>query len=324
MAGGLVALLDDIAALAKMAAATIDDAAAAAARASSKTIGVVVDDAAVTPGYVAGLAADRELPIIKQIAIGSIRNKMLIILPIAMLLSSFDFGHTLIEILLICGGSYLAFEGAHKILHKLSGHHAEKEVPAALQGPEQEKVIISGAVRTDLILSAEIMVIALKDALDNPFFTRLLVMAIVAVVITVVVYGAVAIIVKMDDIGLRMVESGGSAAKVKFGRNLVQAMPKVMTFLTVVGTIAMLWVGGHILLASGYELGVKAPYNLVHDIEGPFHDIAAVGGFLGWLVNTLCSAIVGLVWGGIIAKIVDAVSARRNKGAGDSHTAAAH
>lgn len=312
MAGGLVGLLDDIAALAKMAAASLDDAAAAATKAGAKTVGVVVDDAAVTPAYVQGLAANRELPIIKQIAIGSLRNKMLIILPVAMILSSFAFGHTLIEIILIFGGSFLAYEGAHKILHKLSGHHDEHEdEPAVTQGPDQERAVISSAVRTDLILSAEIMVIALKDALDNPFFTRLLVMIIVALFITVLVYGVVALIVKMDDIGLSMVRKERSATRVKIGRGLVTAMPKVLTTLSVVGTAAMLWVGGHILLSSTKELGWSGPYDLVHRIEEPFHDVAGVGGVLGWVANTVASAILGLVVGVVIAKAVEAVQKAR-------------
>ncbi|NLA36643.1 MAG: DUF808 domain-containing protein [Actinobacteria bacterium] len=320
MAGGLVGLLDDIAALAKMAAASLDDAAAAATKAGAKTVGVVVDDAAVTPAYVQGLAANRELPIIKKIAIGSLRNKMLIILPVAMFLSSFDFGHTIIEIILICGGSFLAYEGAHKILHRLSGHHEEHEdEPAVTQGVDEETAVISSAVRTDLILSAEIMVIALKDALDNPFFTRLLVMIIVALFITLLVYGVVALIVKMDDIGLSMVRKERSTTQVKLGRGLVNGMPKVLTTLTVVGTAAMLWVGGHILLVSTKELGWTAPYDLVHRIEKPFHDVSGVGGALGWTANTVCSAILGLLVGVVIAKVVEAVHKLRNP-----TTAAAH
>lgn len=314
MAGGLVGLLDDIAALAKMAAATLDDAAGAAGRASAKTVGVVVDDAAVTPTYVQGLAAERELPIIRKIAIGSIRNKLLIILPVAMVLSAFSFGHTLIEFLLICGGSFLAFEGAHKVLHKLSGHHeASEDTPAVVQGQDQEDAVTSGAIRTDLILSTEIMVIALKDALEEPFVERLIVLVIVAFLITLLVYGVVALIVKMDDVGLELVRRDRSKSQVRLGKALVQGMPKVLTTLTVMGTAAMLWVGGHILLASTHELGFTAPYDFVHDIEAPFHDVSGVGGALGWLVNTLCSAILGLVWGTILAKVVDRISALRGK-----------
>ncbi|HPB44850.1 MAG: DUF808 domain-containing protein [Microthrixaceae bacterium] len=296
MAGGLVALLDDIAALAKLAAATLDDASAAALKASSKTVGIVVDDAAVTPTYVQGLAAERELPIIKKIAAGSLRNKLVFILPAALLLSA--VAPKLIEVILIFGGGYLAYEGAHKIHARITGHghDHDDDLPAAMSGEEAEKKTISSAVRTDLILSTEIMVLALKEVIDDPFINRLLVLVIVAFLMTAIVYGAVALIVKMDDVGLRMatVDNGRSE---RIGRALVAAMPKVLSTLTVVGTAAMLWVGGHILLSSAAALGWHGPYDLVHRIEQPFHDVSGVGGVLGWVANTLCSAIVGLMVG---------------------------
>ena len=300
MAGGLVGLFDDVAALAKLAASSIDDVGAAAGRASMKAAGVVVDDAAVTPQYVQGLAAERELPIIKKIARGSLLNKLAFILPAAILLS--EIAPTLVEIILICGGSFLAYEGAHKILHALAGDDHDHDVPVAMVGPEAEAATVTGAVRTDFILSAEIMVISLKEVIDEPLVTRGIILAIVAVLITVVVYGAVALIVKMDDVGLRMTQSDSEGSQ-RTGRNLVAAMPKVLKTLSVVGTAAMLWVGGHILLVGAEELGWHFPYDAVHDAEYAVADLP-LGGLIGWSVNTLISAVVGFFWGLIVAGAV--------------------
>ena len=300
MAGGLVGLFDDVAALAKLAASSIDDVGAAAGRASMKAAGVVVDDAAVTPQYVQGLAAERELPIIKKIARGSLLNKLAFILPAAILLS--EIAPTLVEIILICGGSFLAYEGAHKILHALAGDDHDHDVPVAMVGPEAEAVTVTGAVRTDFILSAEIMVISLKEVIDEPLVTRGIILAIVAVLITVVVYGAVALIVKMDDVGLRMAQSDSEGSQ-RTGRSLVAAMPKVLKTLSVVGTAAMLWVGGHILLVGAEELGWHFPYDAVHDAEYAVADLP-LGGLISWSVNTLISAVVGFFWGLIVVGAV--------------------
>ena len=314
MSGGLVGLLDDIAALAKLAAASIDDVGAAAGRASAKAAGVVVDDTAVTPTYVHGLAAERELPIIKKIARGSLKNKLLFILPAALLLS--EFVPVLVEIILMCGGAYLSFEGAEKVHHRLTAHDDGHEVPAVVAGPDAEQRTISGAIRTDFILSGEIMVIALKEVIDEGFVTRAVILVVVAVLITAVVYGVVALIVKMDDVGLRMVESGREPA-MRIGRALVLGMPKVLAVLSVVGTAAMIWVGGHILVAGADELGWHGPYDLVHWLEGLVSDIAGLGGVLAWVVNTLASAIVGLIVGFVIVAIVSQV--RRRRGAAVAH-----
>ena len=320
MAGGLVGLLDDIAALAKLAAASIDDVGAAASRASVKAAGVVVDDTAVTPAYVHGLAAERELPIIKRIAKGSLRNKILIILPIALVLSA--IAPVLVEIILMCGGTYLAFEGAEKLHHRFFAHDPadddEVSVAEAEQtfGPEHEERTIAGAIRTDLILSAEIMVISLKEVLDEGIVSRAIILAIVAVVITVIVYGVVALIVKMDDAGLRLVERGG-ATSARLGRGLVTSMPKVLATLSSVGTVAMLWVGGHILVVGSAELGWEGPEHLVHSLEHGVDDVAGIGGVLGWCVNTLASAIVGLVVGVVVVAVATAV--RRRRGVAPAH-----
>lgn len=309
MAGGLVALLDDVAVLARTAAASIDDIGAAAAKASTKAAGVVVDDAAVTPQYVRGLAAKRELPIIKRIALGSLRNKFLIILPVVLLLS--QFLPVLLTPILMIGGAYLCFEGAEKVWHRIAhrGDHAPAE-----EGAKDEKALVSGAVRTDLILSAEILVISLNEVIDEPFWSRLAILAIVALLMTVVVYGVVALIVKMDDAGLRLAESSGPVAAL--GRGLVRAMPMVLTALTVIGTAAMLWVGGHILLVGTDELGLHALYSAVHHVEEAAHDATgALGGVVGWLVNTVASAVLGLIVGALIVTVVTLVARRRKSGA---------
>jgi hypothetical protein len=301
MSGGLVGLLDDIASLAKLAAASVDDVGAAAGRASAKTAGVVVDDTAVTPAYVHGLAAERELPIIARIAKGSLRNKVLFILPAALLLS--EFVPILVEIVLMCGGAYLAFEGVEKIHHRFVAHDDHHDLPAAAVGPEAEAAMVSGAVRTDFILSGEIMVIALKDVIDEGFVARAVILSVVAVLITAVVYGVVAAIVKMDDIGLRLVESGRSGAE-RLGRALVLGMPKVLAVLAAVGTAAMLWVGGHILLVGTHELGWDGLYDLVHRWEDAVAGTATVGGVLAWGIDTVVSAAVGVAAGVAVVVVV--------------------
>ncbi|HKJ56960.1 MAG TPA: DUF808 domain-containing protein [Nitriliruptoraceae bacterium] len=301
MAGGLVALLDDVAALAKLAASSVDDVAAAAGRASSKAAGVMIDDTAVTPQYMRGLAAERELPIIRKIALGSLRNKLVFILPVALLLS--QFVPVLVEIILMLGGTYLCFEGAEKVMEKLLGDPGENATPAVVAGSDHEKKVTSGAIRTDLILSTEIMVIALKEVIDESFVSRAVIMAVVAVLVTVLIYGVVAAIVKMDDIGLHLAQESTGRVK-RFGELLVAAMPKVLALLTTVGTAAMLWVGGHILLVGTDELGWHAPYDWVHGVEEQIADATgAIGDTLAWLFNTGVSAIIGLVVGVVVATI---------------------
>lgn len=311
MAGGLAALLDDIAAFAKLAAASIDDVGAAAGRASVKAAGVVVDDTAVTPRYVHGFTPDRELPVIWRIALGSLRNKLLVILPGALLLS--QFLPWLLTPILMLGGGYLAYEAVHKIWGALTGHgHGDDHADGA--GPSEEQ-LIAGAVRTDLILSAEIMVIALNEVADEPFLSRAAILAVVAVVITLVVYGVVALIVKMDDVGLRLAERDGTATA-RLGRGMVAAMPRVLTVISVVGIAAMLWVGGHIVLVGLDELGLHAPYDVVHRLEEAVHDATgAAGGVLAWMVNTAGSALLGLVVGVPLVAAGAAIAGRRDAGA---------
>ncbi len=289
MAGGLAALLDDVAMIAKLASS-----------ASTKAMGVVVDDAAVTPRYVAGLNPARELPIIWRITKGSLRNKLIFILPVALLLS--QFLPWLLTPILMLGGAYLSYEGAEKVWEVVSGKHKEKaDKPVAVRGPEYEETMVRGAITTDFILSAEIMVISLNQISQEAFWPRALALVLVAIGITVLVYGVVALIVKMDDVGLHLAE-GETGAGRAFGRFLVAAMPKILTTLSAVGIVAMLWVGGHILLDGTYKLGWHAPYDLVHLMEEPFLGVA--GGFVAWLVNTLASAVVGLVVGAVLVLVI--------------------
>ena len=296
---GLLALLDDVAAIAKVAAASVDDVAAAAAKAGAKAAGVVIDDAAVTPKYVHGFSADRELPIIWRISLGSLRNKLIFLLP--GLLALDHFASWAITPLLMLGGAYLCFEGAEKLVHAFAPH-ADHTVEADFdtRDPahlEEEKV--AGAIKTDFILSAEIMTIALAT-IDSPsFWMQAATLAVVGVLITVAVYGAVALIVKMDDVGLHLAATGRSAGGRALGRGLVLAMPKLMAVLSTVGTAAMLWVGGNIFVhgLESTQLWVW-PYQAIHHMA----DIAAQAlpaaqGLVAWLVTAALDGIFGLILG---------------------------
>lgn len=303
MSAGLFGLLDDVAALARLAAASVDDIGAAAGRATAKAAGVVVDDTAVTPQYVQGITADRELPMIKRIAIGSLRNKLVFILPAALLLS--EFLPWLLTPLLMVGATYLCYEGAEKVWGRLRRHaHQQHAAPATTAGGDVEKQMTAGAIRTDFILSAEIMVIALNEVANERFWPRLIILVVVALVITAGVYGVVAAIVKMDDIGLSLAQRSSAAAQ-KIGRGLVTGMPKLLAALSVIGTVAMLWVGGHILLVGTDAVGWDAPYGLVHHVEEfVHHAVQGVGALLGWLVNTAASAVVGLAVGSVAVAVM--------------------
>lgn len=313
MPTGLVALLDDISVIAKAAAASIDDIGAAAAKAGSKAAGVVIDDAAVTPSYVTEFTPDRELPIIWKIAKGSLKNKLLILTPAALLLS--QFMPWIVTPLLMCGALYLCFEGAEKVLEKLGAEkHGETLEDQITDVAEFERERVSGAIRTDFILSAEILAIALAEVADQPLLSRALVLIAVGLVITALVYGAVALIVKMDDIGLHMVEKRQTASAKAFGRGLLHAMPRLLAVLSVVGTLAMLWVGGGIMLHGAEVLGWPAPAHLAHDLQHAVeHATGALGGMLGWLSYAVASGVVGLVLGGMVAWIVHLAAKARGK-----------
>ena len=305
MPSGLIALLDDVATIAKLAAASLDDVAGAAGKAGTKAAGVVIDDTAVTPRYVVGLAPERELPIIGKIALGSIKNKLLFLLPGALLLTA--FAPWLIIPLLMIGGSYLAFEAAEKITEKLlhEDHHKAQLLDSIEDPRELERLQVAGAIRTDFILSAEIMAIALASLEHLTLATTAVALGLVAIAITVGVYGAVGLIVKLDDIGLHMAERGSAGARA-FGNGLVHVVPTLLSALSGLGTAAMLWVGGGILVHGFEEL------HILTFIPETIHHLAlragvASGSFAGaaeWLVTALGGALVGLVIGGIIAAIV--------------------
>lgn len=302
MPSGLAALIDDVATIAKMAAASLDDVAAAAGKASTKAAGVVIDDTAVTPQYVTGFTPDRELPIIWRIAKGSLINKLVFILPVALLLSAF-LPWAITPILMV-GGAYLCFEGAEKVIEEFresttgEGESLEEEV-AVLSERDHEAEMVKGAIRTDFILSAEIMAIALSDISAGsvakqiagdlpPIALQGMTLAVVAVAITIAVYGVVGFIVKMDDIGLHLSRRKTSLAR-SIGRGLVLGMPKLLSGLAVIGTAAMLWVGGQIIV---HGLGIH-----------PADWLGLHGGFMGWLADAALCGIFGMIVGSVIASV---------------------
>ncbi|MGE0627935.1 MAG: DUF808 domain-containing protein [Hyphomicrobiaceae bacterium] len=304
---GLLALLDDVAAIAKLAASQLDDIAAHAAKASSKSAGVVIDDAAVTPKYVTGLPAAREIPIVAKIARGSLFNKIVILLPVLLLLQA--VAPWIIAPLLILGGAYLCFEGAEKTWHALS-HHKDPGPQQAetLDAARLEEQRVRGAIKTDFILSAEIMTIALATIDSGNVWTRAAALAVVAVLITVLVYGAVALLVKLDDIGVRMSKGGRLAVTRSFGRGLVAAMPGILMAISVVGTAAMLWVGGSIVIHSLHELHLSWPYEKIKAIADAVSGNGA-SEVIAWVATALVDAVVGFVLGTVLMPVVDAALA---------------
>jgi uncharacterized protein len=296
MAGGLIALLDDVATIAKIAAASLDDVAANAAKAGSKAAGIVIDDTAVTPRYVVGFSPDRELPIIWKIAVGSLKNKLLFLLPGALLLAA--VAPWAITPLLVAGGIYLCFEGFEKVFHALMPHggdaHDGASGAADARALEDEKV--AGAIRTDFILSAEIMAITLSTVTEQPFATKAIILALVGVGITALVYGVVALIVKADDAGYALARRGGPGAWL--GNGLVHAMPPVLSLLSIVGTAAMLWVGGGIIIHGLAAFGFSVPEHLVHDFSHAVEvQMPGAPQVMGWLAGAFLSGLFGLAVG---------------------------
>ncbi|MCL2526748.1 MAG: DUF808 domain-containing protein [Coriobacteriia bacterium] len=315
MSVGLLSLLDDIAAIAKLAAASIDDVGSAAGKATAKAAGVVVDDTAVTPQYVQGVAAEREIPIVQKIALGSLRNKLLIIMPLALALS--QWAPWVLPWILIAGGSFLAYEGAEKVWKRFTGHEDHTAIAAA-QGPEAEKALVGGAVRTDLILSTEIMLIALATIVTEgqSFWAQLVILVIVALVMTAGVYGFVALLVKMDDAGLYLVEHARTRGVRTLGTGMVNAMPRLMQVISLAGTAAMLWVGGHILLQNLASVGWTWPWDAVEQTVHLVHvAIPWVEGSVGWLIETLLCAVVGLTVGTVVLALVDFYQHHRDRAA---------
>ncbi len=293
MSSGLLALLDDVAGLAKLAAASVDDIAAKAAKAGAKAAGVAIDDAAVTPRYMVGFAASRELPMVWRIARGSLRNKLLFLLPAALALGA--FAPFLITPLLMLGGAYLCYEGAEKVLEALGlvqGHVTP--VAVAADPVAEENARVAGAIRTDFILSAEIMALALSTLPEGALWEQAVVLAVVAVGITLFIYGAVALIVKADDAGLALA-AGGRPVLAPLGRAVVRGMPGVLKALAVVGTVAMLWVGGGILLHGLEEFGLGGPAHALH-----LWALAIGGGLQGWALEATGAGVLGLAAGALL------------------------
>ena len=302
MAGGLLALLDDVALVARQAAASVDDVAGMTAKTSSKAAGVVIDDAAVTPQYVDGVTPARELPMIWRITKGSLRNKLLFILPVALLLNA--FAPWALTPILMLGGTYLAFEGAEKIAHKLSSNDDEEAEKAANKSDQDEDTLVNSAIRTDLILSTEIMFISLDEVKDQSVWMEAAVLVAVAIFITIAVYGAVALLVKIDDIGHGMIKRGNAE---NTGRALVKGMPYVLNAIGIIGTVAMLWVGGHLLIRGFDEVfGWHWPHDVI-----TMGQEAVGGGALGWLVDTGVSLVAGLIVGFIVLGVVQLVKKLR-------------
>ena len=296
---GLLALLDDVAGIAKVAAASVDDVVAAAGKAGAKTAGVIIDDAAVTPKYVQGFAPARELPIIWRIARGSFFNKLILLLPVALLLA--NFAPWLITPLLMIGGSYLCFEGAEKIFHVLFPHgsHVIDEDMKNRDPGHLEEQKVKGAIKTDFILSAEIMTIALA-AIEAPnLWMQAATLAVVGIGVTVAVYGSVALIVKMDDVGLFLAGNAPTPIGRGIGRGLVKAMPVVMKLLSIIGTAAMLWVGGSIVIHGLEVLGYGWLGHHIHDWAYALGHMASEQwvGAIEWISKATMDGIFGLVYG---------------------------
>ncbi|SDE91327.1 hypothetical protein SAMN04488105_109193 [Salipiger thiooxidans] len=305
---GLLALLDDVAGIAKIAAASVDDISANAAKAGSKAVGVVIDDAAVTPKYVHGFEASRELPIIWKIARGSVFNKLIILLPAALLMAA--YAPWLVPILLVMGGSYLCFEGAEKVLHVLMPHGAKAgaaEDAAARGDPAHlEETKVKGAIKTDFILSAEIMTLALSTIEAPEVWIQAVVLALVGLGITALVYGAVALIVKADDVGLWLTQVGRLSVTRAIGRGIVKGMPYVMKILSTVGTAAMLWVGGSIIVHSLAQMGSAAPEEFIHHYAViAEHAVSEQWQpAVLWLATATMDFILGLAWGMVLVPVV--------------------
>ena len=307
---GLLALLDDVAAIAKIAAASVDDVAGQAAKAGAKVAGVVIDDAAVTPRYVTGFEARRELPIIWKITKGSLFNKIVILLPALLLLNA--LAPWFITPLLMLGGAYLCFEGAEKVFHWLFPHQdAHVEQDLSVGDPfHLEEARVKGAIKTDFILSAEIMTIILANIEDGSFWFEASTLALAGVAVTILVYGSVALIVKMDDIGVWIAENGLTRVSRSFGRGLVKSMPTLLKSLTIIGTAAMLWVGGSIIIHGLQVLGMPLPYDQIHHLAVALaRGAGEAAGYVEWTVSAFLDGVFGILLGMVLIPIVTRVLA---------------
>jgi predicted DNA repair protein MutK len=315
---GLLALLDDVAALAKLAAAQLDDIAGQtakvgakvgaaviddAAKAGAKAAGVVIDDAAVTPKYVHGLPAARELPIVWAIAKASVKNKLVFLLPAALLLEA--FAPWLLSPLLMLGGCYLSFEGAEKVLHVFAPDTDTHHAPETLDAAHLEQQRVAGAIKTDFILSAEIMTISLAAIEVEGVWIAGAILALVAVGITALVYGSVAVLVKADDVGLKISQIGKLRVTRAFGRQIVKRMPAVMTAISAIGTVAMLWVGGSIVIHGLDVLGWGGIYGAIHHLAELAGDAVPMArGAVTWSVTAGLDGLFGLALGFLLVPVV--------------------
>lgn len=305
---GLLALLDDVAAIAKVAAASVDDIAANAARAGTKTLGVIIDDAAVTPNYVVGITAARELPMIARIAIGSLKNKALLI---PGLLALDYYLPVAVTALLMVGGAYLCYEGAEKVWHKImpSNTHDNGETEESKDPTALEESRVSGAVKTDFILSAEIMTLALSMIESRSLWVELVTLCLVGIMVTVLVYGVVAIIVKLDDFGVLLAKKGRLAWTRAFGHWTVRSVPKLLWLLTIIGTAAMLWVGGNIFIHGLHELGSHQPFAVIENIafRASGSVTEALAASTNWFVTAFLDGVFGFTLGSLLIPFVSKI-----------------
>jgi uncharacterized protein len=306
MSTGLLALLDDVAVLARTAAASLDDIAAASLKAGTQSTSLIIDDAAVTPKYVLGFAAERELPIVKKITIGSLKNKLLFLLPAALALSF--FAPWVITPLLMLGGLYLSYEGAEKIYGALTGHGHGAKLKAQNEGEA-----VRSAIRTDFILSAEIMALTLSSVAHMDLALQAVVLGLVGIFITFLVYGSVALIVRADDFGLAMAANYPGTLRAKLGKGIVKGMPSVLKTLSVVGTAAMLWVGGGILIHGLHEYHISQPEQAMEAAAHAFASAPVLPGLLSWAAGAVVSGLLGLAAGAVIALGVSTVRRGRTK-----------
>jgi len=287
---GFFALLDDIATLAKLTLSTVDDTASIAVKASAKVSAAAVDDVATTPQYVTGITPDRELPIIKRITLGSLRNKLLIILPIGLLLTA--VAPWLLPVALVIGGTYLCFEGGEKILERFSRTgHAKEDT-----GPVDEAQIIRQAITTDFVLSTEIMLLALAEVEGESSMRRIIVLVLIALLITFAVYGLVAALIKLDDAGAHLASSGRTRATQALGRAIVKSAPALFRGIGIVGTVAMLWVGGHILAVNLAKVGFDPLHRAIEWAGELAHNSV-----LSWVTGTAMSCFIGAAIGTLLA-----------------------
>jgi len=300
MSGGLLALFDDIATLAKVAAASVDDVAAHAAKAGAKAAGVVIDDTAVTPRYVTGFSPARELPIIGKIALGSLKNKLVFLLPVALALS-LALPDAITPLLMI-GGAYLCYEGAEKVYEFLVPHGGHAQAAKPETGAQDAKAFedrkVASAIKTDFILSAEIMAITLAAVPGDNAVEQAIILAVVGIGITAGVYGIVALIVKADDLGLalaRLAPQSRAAAPLRLtGRAVVRAMPYLLNGLGIVGTAAMIWVGGGIFLHGLEANGLGWPSHVLQDAGAAVaRAVPFAKPVFAWLVEAAGAGVVG-------------------------------